>query len=111
MTTPPPPLDESIAQPVPPTPPPVILSAYGLGLAGKPAVGGVSVMSATGPAAKAGIVAGDVIAQVNGQQVASAGDLQAQVKALGKMPPVFLVSGNTADGSNPGPRWIPVPGS
>jgi hypothetical protein len=25
------------------------------------------------------------------------------------MPPVFLVSGNTADGTNPGPRWIAVP--
>jgi serine protease Do len=109
MTASPPPLDETIAQPVPPPPPPVVLKAFGLGLAGKPASGGVAVISATGPAAKAGIVAGDVIEQVNGQIVASATDLQAQVKALGNMPPVFLVSGNTAGGTNPGPRWIAVP--
>jgi len=42
--------------------------------------------------------------------VANAGDLRDQVKALGGEPPVFLVSGSTADGGNPGPRWIPVPG-
>ena len=113
MTTPPPPLDESITPPTPPVPTPVILSALGLGLAGKPAsngvVSGVAVISAKGPAAKAGIVAGDVIEQVNGQNVATAADVQAQLKALGKLPPVFLVSGNTADGNNPGPRWVPVP--
>jgi serine protease Do/2-alkenal reductase len=109
MTAPPPPLDESIAAPTPPVPGPVILSALGLGLAGKPAGNGVAVISANGPAAKAGIVAGDVILQVNGQIVATAADVQAQVKALGKLPPVFLISGNTGDGYNPGPRWIPVP--
>ncbi len=113
MTTPPAPLDESIAVPTPPVPAPVILSALGLGLAGKPAqsgvVSGVAVISATGPAAKAGIVAGDVIEQVNRQAVATAADVQAQIKALGAQPPVFLVSGNTADGNNPGPRWVPVP--
>jgi serine protease Do len=109
VSTPPPPLDESIPQPTPPTPAPVILRAYGLGLAGKPAAGGVTVTSATGPAAKAGIVAGDVIEQVNGVAVTSATDLAAQVKALSDLPPVFLVSGNAADGTNPGPRWIPVP--
>jgi len=109
MTAPPPPLDESIAVPTPPVPAPVILSALGLGLAGKPADAGVAVISATGPAAKAGIVAGDVIEQLNGQAVATAADVQARVKALGSQPPVFLVSGNTADGSNPGPRWVPVP--
>lgn len=111
MTEPPPPLDETIAQPAAAVPPPVILKAFGLGLAGKPASGGVAIISATGPAAKAGIVAGNVIEQVNGQIVASAADLEAQVKALGKLPPVFLISGNTADGTNPGPRWIPVPAS
>jgi serine protease Do len=105
----PPPLDEVIASPAPATPPAVLLKALGLGLAGKAAPNGVSVISATGPAAKAGIIAGDVIEQVNGQNVSSAADLQAQVKALGNMPPIFLVSGDNADGNNPGPRWIPVP--
>jgi serine protease Do len=109
VTAPPAPLDESIAQPAPAVPPPVILRAYGLGLAGKPVAGGVAVISAAGPAAKAGIVAGNVIEQLNGQIVTSAAGLEAQVKALGDMPPVFLVSGPAADGTNPGPRWIPVP--
>lgn len=109
VSTPPPPLNEQISEPAPLPPPPVILSGFGLGLAGKPAAGGVAVISATGPAAKAGIVAGDVIEQVNGQTVADAKDLAAQVKALGDMPPVFLVSGNSAGGTNPGPRWIAVP--
>ena len=110
---PPPPLDESVSLPPPPTPPPVIFGAFGLGLAGKPAVNGVvsgaAVLSATGPAAQAGIVAGDLIEQVDGQNVANAADVQAQVKALGKLPPVFLVSGSLADGSDPGPRWVAVP--
>ncbi|WP_297494261.1 trypsin-like peptidase domain-containing protein [Acidocella sp.] len=114
VTAPPPPLDESLILPPPPPAAPVILSALGLGLAGKPAVqgvvSGVSVMSATGAAAKAGIVAGDVIEQVNGLTVADAGALQARVTALGNAPPVFLVDGNAADGTNPGPRWIAVPG-
>jgi S1-C subfamily serine protease len=109
MTPAPPPLDESIAVPAPAAPAPVIISELGLGLAGKPADGGAAIISATGAAAKAGLVAGDVIEQVNGQMVANAGDVRAQVKALGRMPPVFLVSGNAADGSNPGPRWIAVP--
>ncbi len=109
VSAPPPPLNELIAPPASPVPQPVILSAYGLGLAGKPAANGVAVISATGPAAKAGIVAGDVIEQLNGQNVATAKDLAAQIKALGNQPPVFLVSGNTASGTNPGPRWIPVP--
>ncbi|HYP62498.1 MAG TPA: trypsin-like peptidase domain-containing protein [Acidocella sp.] len=103
------PLDETIPQPAPPPPSPVVLSELGLGLAGKPAPGGVAVISVKGPAAEAGIIAGDVIEQVNGQNVANAADLQALVKALGNMPPVFLISGDTAAGTNPGPRWVAVP--
>ena len=112
ITPPPPPLDESI-RPASGTaaPAPVLLKTLGLGLAGKPAQRGVSVISATGPAAKAGIIAGDVIEQVNGQNVSDAAGLAAKVKALGNMPPVFLVSGNIAGGANPGPRWVAVPAS
>ncbi len=106
--TPPPPLDESINIPAPPPPPPVILSALGLGLAGKPADGGAAVLSVSGAALKAGIVAGDVIEQVNGVSIASAADVQAQVQALGAAPTVFLISGAAADGFDPGPRWIAV---
>ncbi len=108
ITAPPPALDDSIAQKQEAPPGPVTLPAYGLGLAGKPAANGVSIISATGPAGKAGIVAGDVIEQVNGTVVATAADVRKQVESLGDDPAVFLVSGPAQDGSNPGPRWVPV---
>jgi serine protease Do len=108
ITVPPPALDESIAQKPSVPPGPVTLPTYGLGLAGKPAANGVSVTSATGPAAKAGIVAGDVVEQVNGVAVATAPDVRKQVESLGGNPAVFLVSGPAQDGANPGPRWIAV---
>ncbi len=108
ITVPPPALDESIAQKQARPPGPVTLPAYGLGLAGKPAANGVSVTSATGPAAKAGIVAGNVIEQVNGIAVAEAPDVRKQVDGLGGNPAVFLISGPAADGSDPGPRWVAV---
>ena len=111
ISAPPPPLDEIIRPATQAAPAPVLLKTLGLGLAGKPAQGGVSVISATGPAAKAGIIAGDVIEQVNGQNVSDATALAAKVKALGNMPPVFLISGNIAGGANPGPRWVAVPAS
>jgi len=105
IAAPPAALDETVTQP---TPGPIVLQGLGLSVAAKPAANGVSVLAATGPAAKAGIVPGDVIEQVNGQAVASAAELQERLKALAGQPPVFLVSGNAADGTNPGPRWVPV---
>ncbi len=108
IAVPPPAQDESIAERQMPPPIPVTLSAYGLGLAGKPAANGVSITSATGPAAKAGIVAGNVIRQVNGIVVITAQDVRKQVEALGADPAVFLIAGAMQDGSNPGPRWVPV---
>nr|WP_295739293.1 trypsin-like peptidase domain-containing protein [uncultured Acidocella sp.] len=100
--------DESIAQADAKPPAPVELPQYGLGLAGPPAATGVSVLSAKGPAEKAGIVAGDVIEQVNGVVVASAADLRKQVQGLGQMPAIFMVTGADGSGGDPGPRWIPV---
>ncbi|MDE2318742.1 MAG: trypsin-like peptidase domain-containing protein [Rhodospirillales bacterium] len=108
VSAPPPAQDDSIAQKPASPPNPVTLPAYGLGLAGKPAVDGVSVTSATGPAAKAGIVAGNVIQQVNGVAVATAPDIRKQIEGLGDNPAVFLISGTMPDGNNPGPRWVPV---
>ncbi|MDE1897384.1 MAG: trypsin-like peptidase domain-containing protein [Rhodospirillales bacterium] len=108
IAAPPPAQDDSIAQKQSPPPGPVTLPAYGLGLAGKPAADGVSITSATGPAAKAGIVAGNVIQQVNGAIVATAPDVRKQVEGLGDNPAVFLISGITPDGDNPGPRWVQV---
>ena len=66
------------------------------------------MLSAKGPAEKAGIVAGDVIEQVNGVVVASAADLRKQVQGLGQMPAIFMVTGADGSGGDPGPRWIPV---
>ncbi|MGO9817873.1 MAG: trypsin-like peptidase domain-containing protein [Acidocella sp.] len=105
IAAPPAALDETVAQP---TPGPIALQGLGLSVAAKPAENGVGVLAATGPAATAGMVPGDVIEQVNGQAVASAAELQERLKALAGQPPVFLVSGNAADGTNPGPRWVPV---
>jgi len=105
ITSPPAALDETVT---PPTPGPIVLQGLGLSVAAKPAENGVSVLAATGPAARAGIVPGDVIEQVNGQTVASAADLQERLKPLAGQPPAFLISGNAADGTNPGPRWVPV---
>ena len=69
---------------------------------------GVSITAVTGdgPAAKAGIVAGDVIEEVSGQTVATAAALQSQLKALDAADTkvaTLLVSGDVADGSDPGP--------
>lgn len=108
ITVPPPALDESIAQKQEAQPSPVTLPAYGLGLAGKPAANGVSITSATDPAAKAGILAGDVIEQVNGVVVTAAADVRKRVESLGDDPAVFLISGPAQGGGNPGPRWVPV---
>jgi len=113
ITAPPTSDDDSIASPAPTPAAPGNLTLAGLGISvsEKPTDGGVSVTSAGGPAAKSGIVAGDLIEQVAGADVATAADLQAQVKQLAKahVPvAVLLVSGDVADGSDPGPRWVPV---
>lgn len=108
ITAPPPAQNDNITQKQPKPPGPLTLPAYGLGLAGAPAANGASVISATGPAAKAGIVAGNVIEQVNGVAVATATDVREQVKSLGAAPAIFLISGLAQDGHDPGPRWVPV---
>jgi S1-C subfamily serine protease len=114
LTAPPATGDDSIASPTPAPAAPGNLTLAGLGLSvsEKPTDGGVSVTAAGGPAAKSGIVAGDLIEQVAGEDVASAADLQTQVKLLATshVPvAVLLVSGDAANGSDPGPRWVPVP--
>ena len=107
---PPPPLDESIAAPAPAAPATLSLAAYGLALATTPSADGVSITSVSGPAAAAGIAAGDVIEQLNGQNVGEAADLQTRLQALAKAKgaAILLISGSTAEGGNPGPRWVPL---
>ena len=50
----------------------------------------------------------NVIEQVNGLGVATAQDVQKKVQGLGDDPAVFMISGATQDGGNPGPRWVAV---
>jgi membrane-associated protease RseP (regulator of RpoE activity) len=112
LTVPPAARDDTVAQAAPVEPANVRLDALGLALSGKVVDGGVSVVAATGPSAKAGIVAGDLIEQVCGQLVAKAADVQSQVQALAAAhapAAVLLVSGDAANGADPGPRWVPVP--
>jgi S1-C subfamily serine protease len=116
LIAPPPPTPPGAVAPVAPAPAGpgnMALAGLGLSVSAKPADGGVSVTSVTagGPSAQAGIVAGDLIEQVAGVNVATAADLQGQVKQLaGERLPVavLLVSGDGPDGNDPGPRWVPV---
>ncbi|HTJ90918.1 MAG TPA: trypsin-like peptidase domain-containing protein [Acidocella sp.] len=112
VTVPPAPTD-GLAHRTQAPPAPVDVAALGVAIAVKPAPSGVSITAVTndGPAAKAGIVAGDVIEEVSGQTVASPATLQNQLKALDATNTnvaTLLVSGDIADGSDPGPRWVPV---
>jgi len=111
ITAPPAAVDDTITTPTPAAPANVNLASLGLALSGTPADGGVSVTAASGPSARAGIVAGDLIEQVAGQNITTASDLKNQLEKLQQahLPvAVLLVSGDAPDGSNPGPRWVPV---
>ncbi len=111
ISVPPAALDDTVAPPAPPVPGNISLTGLGLSVSLKPTVGGIPVVAVNGPAATAGIVAGDLIEQVSGQTVATAQDLQRQVQELAtaQVPlAVLLVSGDTASGADPGPRWVPV---
>ncbi len=108
VATPPASLGEAIATPPPKTAPPLKLARFGLALSPAADGAGANVVSATGPAGRAGIVAGDEITQVSGTLVASPADVLAAIKQLGDVPPTFLVNGDDASGADPGPRWVPV---
>ena len=88
----------------------VAVAAIGLTLTS--ADGGLQVISVKpgGPSAKAGIVADNLIEQINGMPVAAPLGLSAQLKqlAVDQAPAVLLISGDTADGADPGPRWVAV---
>ncbi len=112
LTVPPAALADTVPQTAAAEPANVKLDALGLAVSGKTVDGGVSVVAVSGAAAKAGIVAGDLIEQVAGQAVANAAELQKQVQALAaaQVPAaVLLVNGDAANGADPGPRWVPVP--
>ena len=114
ITAPPPALDESIPPATPPAPSTISLAGIGLTISTSAADGGgarVSAVAARGAAGMAGILAGNVIEQINGQAV-SAASLRAQLQGLvkaGLPAATLLISGDLADGSDPGPRWVSVP--
>ena len=111
ITAPPPPLDETIAPPTPPAPSTITLASLGLSISTTPAATGVTITAVTtnGPAASAGILAGNLIEQIGGQP-ATVSTLPSQIKSLAQshQPAILLISGDTASGTNPGPRWVPV---
>jgi S1-C subfamily serine protease len=114
LTVPPPAADDTITPPAQAVLPDLNMTDIGLAVSPKPENGGVVVTAVVngGPSAQAGIVAGDTIEQVAGLTVATAGDLKKHLQTLvqSQLPvAVLLVSGDAPDGSNPGPRWVPVP--
>jgi serine protease Do len=111
LTPPPPAGDATMTPKTPAAPSNFQLASLGLSLSQNNVPGGVKVTAVNGPAAKAGIVAGDLIEQVAGQNMGSAADLKAAVEKLAqaKLPvAVLLISGDAGDGQDPGPRWVPV---
>lgn len=87
---------------------PVMLPAYGLGLATQGAASGAVITLSTGPAAASGLVVGDIITQVNGAFIGSAEQLVKQVGTLGHNPAVFFVTDPRQDSNQPGKKWVVV---
>jgi serine protease Do/2-alkenal reductase len=113
VAAPPAALDDTEAAPPAAPPGNVAINGIGLSVAAAPADSGLTVVAVTptGPAGKAGVVADNVIEQIGGAPLASASDLQTAVKQLTvghQHVAVLLVSGDLADGSDPGPRWVPI---
>jgi serine protease Do/2-alkenal reductase len=109
----PPALDDTVTASQTPPPGNVAIAGIGLTVAPQATDSGLTVVAVApgGPAGKAGVVADNTIEQIGGAPISSPGDLQSAVgKLAGAHQPIaiLLVSGDTADGSNPGPRWVPV---
>jgi serine protease Do/2-alkenal reductase len=91
----------------------ITLSSIGMAVAATSSQDGAHVLSVTagGPAAKAGIVAADVVQAVGPTTVNSAADLKealAKLATANQPTAALLVAGDTANGDDPGPRWIAV---
>jgi serine protease Do/2-alkenal reductase len=91
----------------------MILGSVGMAVSANSDQNGAQVLSVVqnGPAAKAGVVADDVIQAVGPQTVTSAADLRDALKTISDSPQTvatLLVSGDNADGDDPGPRWLTV---
>jgi serine protease Do len=89
------------------------LASIGLAISPAPSSNGLTVIAVTanGPAAKAGVVADNTIGAIGAESVTSAGALRDQLNDLANSHQgvaVLLISGYTAAGDDPGPRWVPV---
>jgi len=109
---PPPPIPGTVA---PAAAANITLTTIGMAVAATSAQDGAHVLSVTanGPAAKAGIVAADVVQAVGPTTVNSAADLKealAKLATAHQQTATLLVAGDNASGEDPGPRWIAVVG-
>ncbi len=89
------------------------LGTIGMAVAATSDQNGAQVLSVDkdGPAAKAGVVADDVIQAVGAQTVTSANDLKDSLKTISgsaQKVAALLVSGDDSTGDDPGPRWLAV---
>jgi serine protease Do/2-alkenal reductase len=89
------------------------IGAVGIAVSATSDQDGAQVLSVdqNGPAAKAGVVADDVIQAVGAQTVTSADDLRDSLKTISSSPQkvaALLVSGDDSSGDDPGPRWLAV---
>lgn len=106
VTVPPSTKDETIELDQTVTVKPLMLPGYGLGLSGNGSAAGVEIVAATGPAAKVGLMKGDVISQVNGAFVNNAEELARQLKTLGDNPALLFVTGPMAGKATTLARWV-----
>ena len=110
----PPPAELDDTETAQPSAAPGNVTVAALGLTVTPATGGLQVIAVKpqGGAAKAGIVADNLIEQINGAPLATPDTLQTTLKQLsasGQKVAVLLVTGDTAGGADPGARWVAVP--
>jgi serine protease Do/2-alkenal reductase len=89
------------------------LTSIGLAISPAASANGLTVTAVTngGPAAKAGLVADNTIAAIGAINVTSPATLRDELNDLAsnhQKVAVLLVSGDTASGDDPGPRWVPV---
>jgi serine protease Do/2-alkenal reductase len=113
VAAPPPKLDDTEAPAPVPAPNNLALPDLGIAVAGVATETGITVVAVTpkGGGAAAGLVADNVIEQLDGAPVGTPDDLRNAVNhlvAAHQPVAVLLVSGDAADGSDPGPRWVPV---
>jgi serine protease Do/2-alkenal reductase len=107
----PPPDEKPGTAPAAPAAPAENIGAIGMAVAATADASGAQVLSVThgGPAAKAGVVADDVVQAVGAAPISTPDDLTAAVKSLrdARQPvAALLISGDDAAGNDDGPRWV-----